>query len=332
MKIRKLIAIVLLTFITGFASAQSVERTINEYLQRFYDTNKLQGGISVAISRNGKLVYIGSVGYTDSNNKAKLTPEYRMRIASITKQMTKMAILKLHEEGRLNFNDNVFGTAGIFNNEYGMPILNGNHVDVTVQQLLDHRSGGWAEGPPIRLTSKALIAKVLEIQPLEHSPDTQYAYSNFGYYVLGAVVEKVSGMTYENYVKENILKPAGIYGMRIGSTISGSDEVEYIATPGSTVTNPATQQNPVNMFSYGGWVASPIELLKFLTYWGDTLGNNWTHGGSMAGTYSWVEKRRDGFNYVMLTNYRSPAPTFNRSQFFSGLRAAITDWPTGIEF
>jgi CubicO group peptidase (beta-lactamase class C family) len=332
MNIRKLAAIILMASISGFAFGQSTEETINKMLLGFYEKHKLNGGISIAISRNGRLVYVGSVGYADIKHTVRLTPDYRMRIASATKPITKIAIMKLQEEGKLNVNDFVFGRNGVFNNEYGMPTYNGNSVDITIKQFLDHKSGGWGRSFNSGASRYRNIDQWLKQFPLEYSPGTNEDYSNFGYYILGRIIERKSGMTYENYVKENILKPVGINGMRIGATRSGTDEVEYIATPGTDVNNPATYNNPVTLDSFGGWVASPIELLRILAHYGSTIGNNWNHSGSMPGTYTWIAKRSDGFNYVMLANYRPPDPRYTWSTLFNEIRAAISEWPTGIEF
>ncbi|MDR2999827.1 MAG: beta-lactamase family protein [Fibromonadaceae bacterium] len=320
------------------SSSGGVEESIKKLLLNFYEKHQLLGGVSIAISRNERLVYTGAVGYADSNHTIELTPEHRMRIASVSKPITSIAIAKLFEEGKLDFDDFVFGESAIFDNKYGMPTYNGNPVDVTVRQLLEHTSGGWSS-----VSGRTNIPLALENNPFEHLPGTQHVYSNFGYYILGRVIETISGMTYENYVKENILEPSGVNGMRVGATKSGPDEVEYIATPGG-VANPSTYNNPVTMDSFGGWVANPIELLKILVRVDgfsnveDILKNEtpkiriWNHSGSMPGTMSIWRRNSNGFNWVMMMNYRpSNSEELDRAGLFGQIINTIQEWPVGTE-
>ena len=304
------------------------EININEILLEFYEKHQLLGGISLAISRNDKIVYTGSVGYADQNNSVNLTPEHRMRIASVSKPITSTAVMKLQREGKINLDDAVFGIGSIFNNSYGMPSYNSNPVEITVRQLLEHTSGGWAD-----VTGRTNISQAILNHPLEYLPGTQYVYSNFGYYILGRVIEKITGMTYENYVKENILLPSGVNGMRVGATQSGADEVKYIATLGDSVTNPSTYNNPATMDSFGGWVASPTELIKLMINvdgWNiDKTYNNWTHNGSMPGTYTIIRKNAN-FYFAMFMNYRPPSPRTafdnDRTEMFSQIINIINEW------
>jgi uncharacterized protein (TIGR03437 family) len=113
-------------------------------------------------------------------------------------------------------------------------------------------------------------------QPLQFTPGTQYAYSNFGYAVLGRIIEAVTGMSYEQYVRENVLAPMGISEMRIGQTLPQGqlpNEVKY-KSPGnansvfpdvaSPVPSPYGGWYMESMDSHGGWVASAIDYAKFL--------------------------------------------------------------------
>ena len=110
-------------------------------------------------------------------------------------------------------------------------------------------------------------------QPLDFDPGTKYAYSNFGYCVLGRVIEKVSGQTYEEYVKEHVLAPSGIREMRIGTTTPQANEVMYYkpriqngeTQPGEYV-SANTTAGPIDVYeSMGGWTASVVELAKFVS-------------------------------------------------------------------
>ena len=246
------------------------QETIDNILRDFYNQYSLPGGISMAISYRGKLVYAGAIGYADKEHKILLTPEHRMNIASLSKPITAIAIMKLVEGKKLNLNDEVFGEAGIFKGEYGIPEYESRQVKITVKQLLEHTAGGWGNSkndpmyPVPHITGEEYMRSVIRERPLEHVPGTKHDYSNFGYWVLGRVIEKQSGMPYEDYVKENILKPCGINGMRIGGDTSAADEVEYIGNPNE---NPYSKSlSPRHCDALGGWIANPTELLKLLVH------------------------------------------------------------------
>lgn len=135
-------------------------KKINSILFDFYKKYSLPGGISMAISYKEKLVYAGSLGYADRKHNIPLTPEHRIRIASISKSITSIAIMKLTEERKIGLDD-----------------------------------------------GDKLIQQVLAQYPLKNLPNLNYEYSNFGYCILGRVIEKISGMPYEDYVKMSILVP-----------------------------------------------------------------------------------------------------------------------------
>ena len=319
--------------------------TVENILRDFYNKYSLPGGISMAISYREKLVYAGAIGYADKEHKIPLTPEHRMRIASLSKPITSIAVMKLVEEKKLNLNDEVFGSTGIFGGEYGVPVYENCPVKITVKQLLEHTAGGWGNSrrdPMFSIRNAAgdeFIRTVIKEYPLENSPGTKYDYSNFGYCVLGRVIEKKSGMTYENYVKKHVLTPCGISGMRIGGKTSEPDEVEYIDSSGQ---NPYLL-SPAHMDAHGGWVANPIELLKLLVRvdgfsnvpdilesetiktmttpseqndgyalgWSVNRSNNWWHTGSLPGTATEMARSSAGYNWVILVNFRpSAAPDF----------------------
>jgi CubicO group peptidase (beta-lactamase class C family) len=347
------------------------EEKINEILIEFYKKYSLPGGISIAISKDEKLVYANSVGYADKAHKISLTPEHRMRIASLSKPITSIAIMKLVEENKINLNDIVFGENSILGTEYGIPVYKRLPVEVTVKNLLEHTAGGWGNSnndPMFTISNKngkELIQDVLKKYPLINLPGTEFNYSNFGYYVLGRVIEKISGMTYENYVKTNILIPSGINGMRIGNNTPETDEVEYITT--SFDLNP-NLLSPFHMDAHGGWVANPIELLKILVRvdsfsgvkdilenetittmtkpsvknqyyalgWSVNPANNWWHMGSLPGTTTMMARSSNGFNWVILVNYRPRNSKLENFQMdidlmFWKINRIIQNWPIGIK-
>ena len=150
-------------------------------------------GMSVSIACQGQMVYEAGFGLADTTTQEQVTPQHLFRIASVTKPITSSAIYTLVEEGKLRLNDRIFAPSGILGERYGH--IAGPHLDeVTVHHLLTHTGGGWendGQDPMFfqpQLNHEALIDWALRTHPLKHAPGEHYAYSNFGYCVLGRVI------------------------------------------------------------------------------------------------------------------------------------------------
>ena len=192
-------------------------------------------GAAIAIVKDGRLVLARGYGLADVKNNESVQPDSLFRIASISKPVTAVAILRLVEDGKLDLEDRAFEIL----NQFEVPeetTPDPRIFDVTVRQLLQH-SGGWdldmgydpmfilgrierALSVPKPASCHDVITFMLG-QPLDFDPGTQYAYSNFGYCILGRIIEQASGQTYEEYVKSRILQPMGITRMRIGAPTQG---------------------------------------------------------------------------------------------------------------
>jgi CubicO group peptidase (beta-lactamase class C family) len=195
------------------------------------------------------------------------------RIASVSKSITSVAILSLIEEGRIRLTDRIFGPDAITGSDYDMPPY---HIDrprvddITVEHLLTHTAGAWrylADDPMfinLEMNHAQLIEWTLRNRPLDHSPGRNFAYSNFGYCVLGRVVEKVTDQPYATYVRNSVLKRCGINDMTIaGNTLAQRrpQEIKYYRQGGDR--NPYGM-NVTKMDSCGGWIARPADLVQFL--------------------------------------------------------------------
>ena len=322
----------------GSGNRNDAERTIDRFLQEFYDRHQYRGGISLAITRRERLVYTGAVGFADRNHTVRLTPQHRMRLASVSKPITSVAIAKLSEEGRLSLDGKVFGRDGIFRNALGMPTYNRNPVDVTVRQILEHKSG-FKRDILANNRYNYVVDRNTTATPLDFLPGAETVYSNYAYNILGRIIETVTGMPYERYVKEHILKPCGIDGMRVGADAPGPDEVEYI---GDNLT-----ANPLNNAPgpSGGWVASPIELMKFMAHVDgfsnvpDILRSDTprigvhSHSGRLSqGTWTILQRDSDGFSWALLMNYVPPNfEQIDRPALFRQIKNAIREWPLGTD-
>jgi D-alanyl-D-alanine carboxypeptidase len=239
-------------------------------------------------------VYNRGFGFSNIATQDSVYPNSIFRIASISKSITGVACMKLLEQGLLDLDAKVFGTNGILNDVIYQNILDPRVTNITVRMLL-HHSGGWnrnlsgdpmfnayqiattmgVASPP---SAGVAIQYVLSRKMLDFSPGTQYSYSNFGYCVLGRVIEKITGVTYENYVHNNILTPLGMSNTKLGYNLLSNqllNEVIYYDYPGAPLaysiydnsTRVAWPYGGFNlefMDSHGGWVSSCEDLLRLV--------------------------------------------------------------------
>jgi CubicO group peptidase (beta-lactamase class C family) len=267
-------------------------KVIDQMVRAFMHQNHIKGA-SVAVTKDEKLVYSKGFGLADDLKGENVKPGNLFRIASVSKLITATAIMKLYEQGRISLTDTVFGKNGILNDDKFHNIKDPRATRITVSNLLNHTSG-WNRrfGDPIfcspliakRMNSENtsdldMIIEFVLSENLSYSPGRHYSYSNFGYAVLGRIIEKVTGMKYEDYVLINILRPAGIYDMHIGHSLYEEkfpNEVRYFDPEGLPWCQAADGSDKLVPESYGGndfnllaaaggWVASAPELAKLLT-------------------------------------------------------------------
>lgn len=252
-------------------------------------------GLTFAIAYNSQLIYSKGYGYADTISKSPVTTNSLFRIGSCSKSVTGLTVMKLVQDGVLNLNDTVFGPAGILNQPPYQNILDKRVLGVTIENLLEH-TGGWDNDSmgidpmfiPVAIAKfenvqppamqETIIKYVLSEKVLYHTPGTYYSYCNFGYCVLGRVIEKVTGQTYENYVRQNILIPAGSNAMQLGMNLESKrfpNEVTYYGTIGEEQALSVYGTNQLVPYPYGGvnieamdavgqWIASSEDLLNIL--------------------------------------------------------------------
>jgi CubicO group peptidase (beta-lactamase class C family) len=235
-------------------------------------------GAALAIAKDGKLVLAKGYGWSNLETGEHVKPDTLFGVASISKSFTAAAILKLVEEGKLKLDDKPFVMLAHIRPFPGVrpdPRLK----DITVHHLLIH-AGGWdvkKSGDPVNWTTEVqyrrgdrlpvsaehLISFTLGV-PLDFDPGTEEKYSNFGYIVLGEVIEKASGTTYEKYVHEHVLKPSGIVRGSL-HPLNGkyfpNEARRYLAGTENEI--PPWRQKYSD--AAGGWTMSAIDLVKFLT-------------------------------------------------------------------
>jgi CubicO group peptidase (beta-lactamase class C family) len=264
---------------------------IDAYIERFRLQNNLKG-LSVAIVKDERLIFAKGYGFANEEEKIETNPEHLFRIASVSKLVTAVAVMKLVESGKITLNSPVFGKYGILNEEKFLNIKDKRLENIKVIDLLNH-SGGWSQRyGDIAFLPKIVAAEVGEELPinidsyikfviskrLHFEPGSSSVYSNLGYMILGKVVAVASGMSYQKYVQENVLKPAGIRHMQLGGNFENESlphEVHYYqpedAQPiesfdGTGRLFPKTYGgNDIKLLgAAGGWIASSIDLMKLL--------------------------------------------------------------------
>jgi N-acyl-D-amino-acid deacylase len=234
-------------------------------------------GAALAIAKDGKLVFARGYGWANLSAEELVQPDTLFGLASLSKTITAVAILKLVEQGKLSLEDRPFKILDHIRPPAGARV-DPRLYEITVRHLLNH-SGGWdheASGDPVNRTTQLhlklgartpiaagqLIAFTMGV-PLDFDPGTAAKYSNFGYIVLGEVIAKVSGQSYETYVHESVLAPIGIRGALIhplGGRYFPNEARRYLA--GTDNELPAWQQKYSD--ATGGWTASAVDLIRFL--------------------------------------------------------------------
>ena len=269
------------------AETAVVAEAFDAEMAAFMGPRGVPGG-ALAVVKKGRLVYAKGYGMADRERKTPVTPESLFRIASISKPFTAVAVLQLIEAGRLRLDDRAFALLGFDPAQAADP----RTAQITVGQLL-HHTGGWdrdKSGDPmfrareiardLRTLTPAAPADIIRWmhgRRLDSDPGSAYAYSNFGYCVLGRIIEKTTGQNYARWVQEKVLAPAGIRGMRLGASRRAGQapgEVCYYETRedlGRNVFDEPPEKVPFPyggfhleaMDAHGGWIASAVDLVRF---------------------------------------------------------------------
>ena len=297
-------------------------------------------GLSVAVARGGEVLYERGFGLADRERGEGVKPAHLFRIASVSKPITSVTLFQLMEERRLRLEDTVFGAGGILGDAYGKRPYGPWVEEIRIKHLLTHTAGGWQNdgADPMfrdpRMDHRELIAWTLKNEPLKNPPGEHYAYSNFGFCILGRVIEKLTGQPYERHVRSAILARCGVKDMRISGNTRADrapDEVVYYGADQDPY-----DMNVRRMDSHGGWLATARDLALFASHvdghaesrnilqaasiremttassanagyakgWAVNRVPNWWHTGSLPGTTSIMVRTASGFCWAALANTR----------------------------
>ena len=271
-----------------------MDRKIERYMQYWHIR-----GAQIAVMRHDSLLYCKGYGIADeyspadsSETVSAMTPGNIMRVASVSKLITAAGIMKLREEGLLQLSDTVFGPHGIlkdtlYSNAIRYPA---DYSKITVEHLLRHQAGFRRDpvfsandvrrqmhldsAPELDDYSRLVLSK-----RLRYEPGGSQTYSNYGYMLLGRIIETVSGMDYEDYIQSHVLRPAGCMDMHIAGNYYEDrrpNETRYFVHEGDGKQIPEYNGsgrmvercyggNDIRLLGgAGAWVCSAAELARFV--------------------------------------------------------------------
>ncbi|MBA4411351.1 MAG: serine hydrolase domain-containing protein [Bacteroidota bacterium] len=313
--------------LSEFSGSNFIEKEANGFLQQWN-----LAGMTMSIVKDGKLVYAQGFGYSDIEARQQVSPGNLFRVASVSKLITAVAIMKLVEKKLITLDSKVFGPDAILKDPVFNSVVDKRLYNITIRQLLAH-SGGWSlhYGDPAfnslvvleRTGEKGAATmdsycRFVATRKLHFEPGTRSSYSNMGYMFLGKVINAVTGRKYEDFVRKEVLIPAGISDMHMGrSYLSGRriNEVKYYeseespmipAFDGSSTLVPKPYGgNPIELLGpAGGWIASSVELAKLLVLIDDfknvpdmipqSLINQMVEEDDLRGPLGWKAVKKNG--------------------------------------
>ncbi len=313
-------------------------------------------GASLAIMRNDSLVYAKGYGWADEEKGLRMRTTNILRLASVSKLITATGIMVLKEQGLLSLQDKVFGPDGILSDsEFTAAVRDRRIFNITVEDLLRHK-GGFSSavyGDPMFSARKVAqrynfktppdsrtLTRALLSERLQFTPGTSQSYSNFGYLVLSLVIEKLSGMAYEDFINEYVLWPAGCHDFQIAGNYyedrhpnesryymhRGVEKTEDFHGNGKMVEKCYGGNNISGLSGAGAWCASPVELCRFVAAIDGRDGIfdiiSWESVSEMTEYF-------DPDTYSLGWNDTKPTGEWTRTGSFSGTSALIKCYPDG---
>lgn len=327
---------------------EGLDRKVSRYLSKWF----IKGG-SLAIMRNDSLVYAKGYGWAEEDKELEMKPSHIMRMASVSKLITAAGMMVLQDKGMISIKDTVFGPSGIL---HGTPldslIKDKNCHKITVEHLLRHQ-GGFFRDPLFSSRD------IMHLMQLDHAPEADdffrfvlpkrlrfmpgewEKYSNFGYLLLSRIIEEVAGKSYEAFIKEDVLLPAGVYDMHIAGIYyedKRDNEVRYYTHEGDgkfieeynnsgRIVERCYGGNNIPMLSgAGAWCGSPAELARFVA---SIDGRDEIPDIISKEAVAQMTEYIDKDTFSLGWNDTDPAKGWNRTGTLAGTTALIKYFPDG---
>ena len=331
-----------------FEELKGLDRKVQAYMKRWE-----MKGASLAITRNDSLLYAKGFGWADEELGIEMQPSHIMRMASVSKLITAVGIMVLQDRDSLSIKDTVFGPTGILSDSlFTTVIKDRNYKKITVEHLLRHQGGFYRdplfssrdvkhqlqlENPPVKEDFYRLVLG----RRLKFMPGTSQDYSNFGYLLLSEIIERVSGMPYEEFIRTQVLAPAGCYDMHIGGNYyedKRENEVRYYThngdgkfiedyTDNGVMVERCYGGNNIPLLSgAGAWCASPVEISRLVAA---IDGRPEVEDIISYEAFEQMTEYFDKATYSLGWNDTAPEKGWSRTGTLSGTCALVRQYPDG---
>ena len=320
---------------------------------RRYLTKWEMFGASLAIMRNDSLIYAKGYGWADKDANDTMNVGHIMRMASVSKLITAIGIMKLQDDGRLSIKDKVFGEMGVLKGTaLDSLVKDTSYKHMTIEHLLRHQGGFYRD--PLFSSRDVKLQMRLDHPPaaddffrlvlshnLSFTPGTNQKYSNIGYLLLSRIIEIVTKQPYDTYIKENVLEPAGCFDMHIGGNYYSdkrTNEVRYYTHRGDGQFIPEYNgSGRIVERSYGGnnipllsgagaWCGSTAELARLVA---SIDGKDEIPDILSKEAIAQMTEYFDKDTYSLGWNETCPEKGWNRTGTLSGTTALIRYFPDG---
>lgn len=329
-----------------FVELEGLDKKVTKYMRDW----QLKGA-SLAIMRNDSLLYAKGYGWADDG--IAMEPSHIMRMASVSKLVTAAGIMVLQDRDSLSIKDTVFGPSGILNDSlFTSTIKDKNYHKITVEHLLRHQGGFYRDplfssrdvmhqmqldAPPVKEDFYRLVLR----HRLSFMPGEWQRYSNFGYLLLSEIIEKVSGKPYEQFIKEDVLRPAGCFDMHIGGSYYSDkrdNEVRYYTHEGDgkfiedytgngVMVERCYGGNNIPLLSgAGAWCGSPAEIARLVA---SIDGRPEVEDIISPEAVAQMTEYFDKDTYALGWNDTDPAKGWSRTGTLSGTTALVKYFPDG---
>ncbi len=297
-------------------------------------------GVSLAVMRNDSLLYAHGYGKADASTP--MTPGTTLRLASVSKLLTAIGIMRLQEKGLVYLDTPVFGPYGVLK-RYDSYIKDEDYYLITVEHLLRHQAGFTSRGgDPVfspYSSREALLQKQLG-RHLAYEPGTSQEYSNLGFLLLSLIIEEVSGKPYEQFMQEEVFSPALCRGFRLAGNYLADrhpGETRYYMHPEATLTASfdgryaAVEKcyggNDVHgSLGAGGWTGSAAELARMVAC---IDGHGPLEDILVPFSVRQMTDYYDADTFSLGWNDTKPTGEWTRSGSFSGTQALVKTFPDG---